>query len=918
MKHLVISILEKYMGVFVNEILENNGGYFDKADPLISFKQISKIINTESLEKRDLDVHPMISGWIKKINEQLTYKTATPINYTWYEECYIIPMQTDRCADVKVWLKTKGCWSTNYEVKKQCIRCANGYNEDILYLPNSSNACIENFISNIYKASSRAWSNGSIRNSRFLLRGKAGEGKSAFINYILSNKQDEMWDIRLVPIRLALSRADFWKPYQGMLKDDSSNEERKKYIEEKIFAKVARILSNKYFYNSVFIVVEKDLNELLPSDFKKMFVYKNVFSRDEIKACVLEFNGLRPADEIIEKIEDFIKDNKYDECLRKDFDKLLKKIKKSLSEDEKQKIKRSVAEILDLKIDDKSLSFFDEAITKDSTDSISNNAIVETIKAMGNLENPYRFWIILDGLDPHHQNDKMERVVSELIYDLIQLLFLDHTPQIRAAYLLVMREETIYRRLEPVLFPGGLWGDVFNMGVVKVTPCEIFNQRIVHSAQNEYYEMMGNCFVNFCSYFFHAVLTEKSINRNNRFDERDKEGFPLISALFRGNRRTMLRYMNVFMRDVYTTIQKKGVDFNEREKDLDKKTVNDARLNAFEYFNKIYESHTFWDSVLYRDLILYHNPIKYNVGRKNTEDKKSKKLLERNLSGMAYEHEVFPNIFNSVFIKETMEGKNLSYIKIFIMRLLEKCNFVHQSVLINIVKELYDFKDSTHVEFEIDELIVNRFIHSDSFLGQTLEEDPILKPTEYWNCFKKWFFFQDVFTALSSDINVPYRHVFAFNYYTSYVSRKYEWLMDKSLRHKWKSTTNDALASKLITVSIIVSYLCAMDCYMRGRYYAKEDKLVKIFDGLNSITFDDISIKQGLKKIVNEIVRLSEQSSSEYGKVFFERGNNLLRVLSKYPSITFYKEDVNKKIEDLWWNQFSEKLGSRSFQNGQQ
>jgi len=223
MNKVLNKMQKRIMLSMVAEVNTNGGGYFKEYGKHIAFNLISEIQDYNIHATRDLDVHPVIGGWIKDLNNQLSFKTATPKNYSWYKKCYVVPWDSDKSLLYHESIYNDGCWRARFEKKGYCSLCENGYQFEKIYLPNGSHNCIDYFISNIYEKSNSAWLSKTILHSRYLMSGKVGEGKSAFINFMLSTYQEKMWLKRFIPIRLAMSRADFWDPYQKILEPELSD-----------------------------------------------------------------------------------------------------------------------------------------------------------------------------------------------------------------------------------------------------------------------------------------------------------------------------------------------------------------------------------------------------------------------------------------------------------------------------------------------------------------------------------------------------------------------------------------------------------------------------------------------------------------------------------------------------------------------
>lgn len=909
MNKVLNKMQKRIMLSMVAEVNTNGGGYFKEYGKHIAFNLISEIQDYNIHATRDLDVHPVIGGWIKDLNNQLSFKTATPKNYSWYKKCYVVPWDSDKSLLYHESIYNDGCWRARFEKKGYCSLCENGYQFEKIYLPNGSHNCIDYFISNIYEKSNSAWLSKTILHSRYLMSGKVGEGKSAFINFMLSTYQEKMWLKRFIPIRLAMSRADFWDPYQKILENKSGDQAKADYIKNTIYRKIVRILSTKYFCANISVPVDNDYSLLIPEEFKDLIGFQYMVSRDLVSTCFLEFKDVYPEQEKINKLRGYkFKDIGQIE-LANDVGRLLKKYDFSLSKSEKDSVLNFVSKKVEIDKSNNVFSFFDTPIEKSDSQEISNDIIIETINALGSLSRPYRYFIILDGLDPHNQNKTIESAISELINDLIKMLFFSSTNIVQGSYMLVMREETINRNLLSARFPGSLWGDIVRMKVAPVAPCDIFGKRLFYMSDGAYQKAISVCFVNFCSHYFNYVLSGSPVKEKYDLDRRDDGGFKLLSMLFRGNRRTMLKFMNIFIRDIHNTIQKKGIDFDLIEKRIERKTESDAKYNAYEYYNKIIEPYTFWDSVLYKKNIVYYNPIHYSISESSTSSGVMKRL-ERTFRGVDNEYEVFPNIFNCVPIKESMENKGLSYIKILIMNILAAAKYMEINDLIAVVNELYGFSDLSQIRFEIDELMVHRFIDTDI---HEKTENPALKVSIYWKEYEKLVFQHEVFAALSSDVMLPDKNVFRFYGYCSYVSRKYEWLSHRESSGEWRDVTKKSFASKIITMSIVLSYLAVMDWFMRQRYAEKRASMIEIADVMGRVEYDNISISNGLKKVAKELNMMVKNSNRIYVEHFEEIADEYMKQAGLSDSkIGIGVEDILFNDENEWWNKIGEMIQSDS------
>ena len=125
--------------------------------------------------------------------------------------------------------------------------------------------------------------------------------------------------------------------------------------------------------------------------------------------------------------------------------------------------------------------------------------------------------------------------------------------------------------------------------------------------------------------------------------------------------------------------------------------------------------------------------------------------------------------------------------------------------------------------------------------------------------------------------------------------------------------TKKSFASKIITMSIVLSYLAVMDWFMRKRYAEKRDSMIEIADVMGRVEYNNISISNGLKKVAKELNMMVKNSNRIYVEHFEEIADEYMKQAGLSDSkIGIGVEDILFNDENEWWNKIGEMIQSDS------
>ncbi len=870
----------------------------------------SKIIGLNE-SRKDLAVPKSVDGWIKKINNNLNYRNATPKNKKWYDEHYVFP--DSHPETFSEWSKKQGCFNSDYiDENENCIKCVRGYDDDMVYYPNCSKKCLDIFLDNIKNAAVDATQNKRIEESRYLLTGKAGEGKTAFLNYIFSSYQDYFWENKIINIKVSLTRTDILDSYIPHI--SSHQDERKKIINNWVYLKVIRMLKKWYFSSvtSINIFNKSDFDNLLkivPPDFKNTLICKERLCKQS-RSYFLEYHSGKMDNATTSRLIAAHPDNQlWAEYIHK----LSKKSQATLCKKEVNRIMTRLKDSFGVdSFNDERFWLLRGELDKDVTTKVDEDIVLNVVKQMNDLG--YYFWIVIDGADPHQRNNKNEIVIRRLCYDIMNILFMSNIPRVPGAYLVAMREETVERQIVSFDFHGSQWGRFKKFQIAPVRFCEILSPRLSNASETVYQQTLAHNFINFSSKLFYAALTGSILVDNQHFDEVDRKGFPLMTILFKRNRRKMLNFFKLFIQEVFTGVRKIGVDIEKLERQ-EEKSRDTAIDNAIIYFSRIKSHYYFWNPIIYRSHVLYiplYTTELIDIPRRAdiTDDNgvleqadtidediaseheeiidENNESLERILIGEDTDYLTVPNIFNRIIPASLNNNINLLMLKFVLLRILERGTCRYDN-LVTGMSEYYRVHES-HIKHEIDELIFTGFISTKDFISTlNLKENPELRTTIFWDHYKKWFFSIEVFSGICADIVVENRFPFTYSQYCTFVSRNSELLKHRKDRTDWFSRTRDAHASTFIVGSLMISFLKLMNIIERGRYNNNKQILQTYIPNIEHLSYGSITMREMLKKLELE---------------FHERADAII----KTKDIKSINEILESQITDInqWLNKDTE------------
>lgn len=497
------SVITKYNNIFYNSIQWSD------------FSLYHSIIESQNQIPVDCRVRIDLSEgshtWIKNFANVLTNLIqATPNHKKWFEECYSyasLPTQSlynNYCCD------QYGALLTDIN---NCDKCLNSEFGDVLTV-NYSPKCLDKLIDLFWNCSnalvSRALSES--RGSRFILSGYAGEGKSAWLNNFFSTKQDEMWAKKLFNVKIAVT--------DTVLKDKFEEEYRKQtptlplFFERVVGTKIVRLFQ-KHYKKKTSIIVYNDYRGLCNNqelilcetprylrnsyeiDYEEL--YKDNIECDDKYislmegSYVLSYNKIGPISLDEKKIILDISPKNIDWV--SDVERLYKKSQTSLTYDQ--------IEIIDKKIKDLSEKGI---ITQDQYENIWNKPLtrlhrdecpceLSSLLTKILIGYGYRFLIVFDGVDAHNNRPSSESINERFLDALLSSIFTPQSNPWMASLLIVVREETINKKIAKLVFQGATWGSIRRLRLAPTDLKDILKRRMRFITKSKNY---GN-FYDYCA-----------------------------------------------------------------------------------------------------------------------------------------------------------------------------------------------------------------------------------------------------------------------------------------------------------------------------------------------------------------------------------------------------------------------------------
>jgi len=853
--HLFDSLFDKYKDLFSLKTLANPNWHKD----IFSYKRIresSQLMN----EERAMIPPNNVQGWLEHIKNSIDSRRASPKNIKWFKKNHVFSgypeVGVSTCPDFE-------------QIEKQgfCSRCSRGTTTETLF-PNNAEECIESLIERFCTAADKAVSsNGDLGNSRFVLSGKAGEGKTEWINYLLSVKQDFSWERRLITIRVNITDGNFHKKFKEILKKyGTTNTDQQDFlIRDWINLKIIRILKEFYLSCKTTICVEKNFKALIPKD-DKLLGCKFEKSRDEEEGYFLSYEGGPMAKVALDSyLQGIPSDSPFYEAMKELYHKSQKTLTYAQRDQITQKVNDSVA-------DDENygnlLEPFEVGYGRERTESIDPRIATAAVSGMINFR--FRFLIILDGLDPHDNYEASEKVTAQIVRQSLALLFRPKVLMLPAAYLLVVRTETIDRHILVNSFPGSQWKGIQRLRFNPTDIYPILEKRLSHASEkfgNVYYKEMYKYFLNICTHHIGESLGSRSLSSNQQILN---SNVPLddLALLFRQNRRVILQFFYLYMTEIYLALKRYGI-LTESETDEKKYAV----VNALKYYHSIAKrSYLFWNAVIYRGQTTYSPIYNYKYPDKNEAVVSDLHLPGGELIRLVPQgpgkdkYGTVPNVLDFVQYSNVGEGKlpNKVFLRLRILQVLSE-NPQRYTFLLREIREYFEIPEDD-VYWEIDAMVAMGLIESCSE-GQSADigEDPLLQSSDFWKFYRNHFLNRDLFCGLIAAIPVPNNKIFYLNKYMTFVGVGYG-VNDRD-GYKLMERKRQAYTTEFIMADMMVAYLVELESEERKRYEACPNKLAFLVNDNDNVSFDIFSIKNELEAVRESIRNFSgvynEESISE-------------------------------------------------------
>ncbi|MBF0163629.1 MAG: hypothetical protein HQM01_03815 [Magnetococcales bacterium] len=395
--------------------------------------------------KPNSEVPMAVLPWIKRIRDSMKFRTATPKNCKWFQNTYRFP--NEKFSDA--------CYLPEFASADKCSKCSHGIFSPVIY-PNLSAGCIDKLIQDV---TNKARNEINVTNSasRYLLTGRAGEGKTSFINYLFSTKQELFWKNKLIYAKINLSSPLLLSEYQAYLNMDNNvgNILRLQSLEGWINFKVYQMIKKWYLSGYTSIVVNRDCYSFLSNE--KDVYCATRYSTEGERTCFLIYKNYSMTTQRLNELKDIA--NSQIGLSNIDLTKIISEFEKLYTQSQSTLPQHKINEINNAIlscIKSSKNSNKDELINillstevkKEYLLSIPGSIMKAIVDILKN-EN-FSFFIVLDGLDPTQKNDISETVTLQLYKDILSLYYLSSVRlKVPGSYLLAIRQET-YERVQSV------------------------------------------------------------------------------------------------------------------------------------------------------------------------------------------------------------------------------------------------------------------------------------------------------------------------------------------------------------------------------------------------------------------------------------------------------------------------------------
>lgn len=705
---------------------------------------------------------------IEDVIEQLEFMPASPKARFWFEKCFVFPDETPSSPKT-----LNNCWLEKEKEPDKCVGCGHKSNNPDSHFPNYSKKCTDNFLECVLAGADpkKAKEKELDKKSRFIMQGVAGEGKSNYINYLLSTKQDWFWEKKLISARISLVNKSFHSVFCEVDGELPGYSEKKRDIFSSwVKFKLWRIIRRYYMTGATMIVTDQDID----LDYITKKKLENILGReiqvdkssnhDGVNILRVEGGPIYANDK--DKNDKLRKLKELPDELRKLISELVEKSGKTLKmeaiEDLKNQIKISLsgegkgqAIISSLDSDKSGLDSTDYIIWQNNWKDYNLSFIEEVINKLQDYG--FRFFIIYDGADAHHLQENSERLLREIYKELHEVL--QPSPfKVSGTHMIVTRTISlegmrIYETNFNRLIAGHTMLKMYPVGI-----SSILKKRIDYIAGKNTNLYRGLLFPKLYQEIISLISSQL----------KGGDGFEDLLNFYMGNRRKALVSIKLIMGKLYTRISRTTKRVFSPFVSEDKKLLEDAVDKDLQFFmGGLGETgRTLTSLLVCRNKVIYFSFYKTDIGDCVSSNGIVKKMLLRTISDEITnrgkdKYGAPPDILN--YVKNLIHGtthRNKMYLK---PRLLVACENGAPRMLSRLKNDFAEFYriSGEEVEFEIDVLHHAGLLET---TDNTQSSNPSYQATKYWNnlyakIWDDYYFVAPMFPSLNipDNINIMFK-----------------------------------------------------------------------------------------------------------------------------------------------------------------
>lgn len=723
---------------------------------------------------------PNISYLFSALDRELMLKRSTPKNKLWFDNSYVkgdTPPEehiSSYCIDQKSPQTCERCLSQKFPVLT-------------VNFPN----CLHTLVRLFKKSADETFNDARSSNGRFILNGYAGEGKSTWLNWLTSAGQDYLWKQKLINLKIPASNGKLLTQYEhavvGYGNEDSSGHHFQKIIWNMVSTKFMRIFFKHYYTQETVLFTAHDFSYLVDGDKK--------ISIDEIQANdhhyrTYRITFLRGPMSISER-DNYVAKSPDNTDWARTINGLFEKSQSTLSDEQIQQINQAVDNIRSDVGDSVIATDWNPHVEHGNdpesypkTRYLGVHQLISDTVAKKLLEMGYRFLVIFDGVDHHHSDKNEQEQFYPFVKACLQAMGDLGNSSFKPAMLIATRNETLDRIKLQGLSPKQISGNFQQLSIARSDFRAIIEQRIRNvTLKGEYNEVYNGGIINLLDRYLDNVFSEYlerrdyemiALEQHVSLSELKKSGFMVLEYLFRKNHRHALSFTVQLLHEIHLKVIEQGgyTPFKGQEK----RNAQDARRDLETAFNIISSrQYLFWVTLFARDRYVYTEYYEHYIGKKYTDeytgktsywaDRKTRTFpMDKAFKNTDRAFGTIPNIFSFINLaksekKAAPDLRNKLGIKVRIMQILEMNNSPCRDFA-NQFDILFDIPWD-EVLWEIEDLILMGLL-TDADRGQeqfgsleTLLENFTIKPTLFWQVYKKFMFKLHVLDHLLPDTLIP-------------------------------------------------------------------------------------------------------------------------------------------------------------------